>query len=220
MYPATDTEADRLAAQRYDGFVNRWYWDPPLRGTYPADILERLGPLAPKIETGDLQVVSPPIDFLGHNSYTRSVVKDDPDSMLLGATPIPQPGTPHTTMGWEIYPDHLYDALTRITRDYGAPDIYITENGASFDDIVVDGAVDDPQRTDYLRTHLAACHRAIADGVKLRGYFCWSLIDNFEWTFGYARRFGIVYVDFTTQRRIVKGSGRYFSEAARKNGIS
>ena len=217
-YPATESDADRAAARRMDGFVNRWYWEPPLLGRYPADILERLGPIAPRIAPGDLERIAPPIDFFGHNSYTRAVVRDDPDSALLGAAQISTPN-PKTAMGWEIYPDHLYDALTRITRDYGAPDIYITENGAAFQDAVVNGAVDDPQRVDYLRSHLAACHRAIADGVKLRGYFCWSLLDNFEWAYGYSKRFGLIYVDYPTQRRIVKASGRFFGEVARRNGV-
>jgi beta-glucosidase len=122
-------------------------------------------------------------------------------------------------MGWEIYPAHLYDSLTRIAREYGDPDIYITENGAAFADEVRDGVVDDPARTDYLQTHLAAARRAIADGVKLRGYFCWSLLDNFEWSFGYSKRFGLVYVDFATQRRIVKASGRFFRDVARRNAL-
>jgi beta-glucosidase len=219
VYPASDSQADRSAAWRYDGFVNRWYWDPPLRGAYPADILERLAAFAPRIEDGDLKIIAPPIDFFGHNSYTRAVVKDDPESVLLGATQVPQQGKPQTAMGWEIYPDHLYDSLMRITRDYGAPDMYITENGAAFDDALAGGRVDDPARSDYLRDHLRAARRAISDGAKLRGYFCWSLIDNFEWTFGYAKRFGIVYVDFPSQRRIVKGSGRFYAEAARRNGV-
>lgn len=220
VYPASDSDADRAAAQRYDGIVNRWYWDPPLRGSYPADILERLGPLAPTIAASDLQLVSPPIDFFGHNSYTRAIVKDDPSSLLMGATQLPPDGKPQTEMGWEIYPDHLYDALTRITRDYGAPEIYITENGSAFADELVNGAVNDPQRIDYLRAHLRAAHRAIQDGVKLRGYFCWSLLDNFEWSFGYSKRFGVVYVDYPTQRRIVKASGRFYGEVARANGLS
>ena len=217
-YPASDSEADRLAAWRFDGFVNRWYWEPPLLGTYPADIVERLGSIAPHIEPGDLERLAPPIDFFGHNSYSRAVVRDDPESALIGAKQI-KTDNPKTAMGWEIYPDHLYDALTRINRDYGAPDIYITENGAAFEDQVVNGQVDDPQRTDYLRTHLAACQRAIRDGVKLRGYFCWSLLDNFEWAYGYSKRFGIIYTDYPTQRRIVKASGRWFGEVARRNGL-
>jgi len=218
VYPASDSEADRLAARRFDGFTNRWYWDPTLAGSYPADVLERLGALAPKMEPGDLERICAPIDFLGHNSYSRTVVKDDPTSVLTGVTQLP-PSGPTTDMGWEVYPEHLYDALTRITRDYDAPDIYITENGAAYPDEVTDGAVHDPQRTDYLRAHLGAAHRAIQDGVKLRGYFCWSLLDNFEWAFGYSKRFGLVYVDFATQRRIVKDSGRFFSEVARRNGL-
>ena len=216
---ASDSEADRAAARRYDGFVNRWYWEPPLSGRYPEDVLARLGPLAPAVEAGDDARMSPPIDFFGHNSYTRAVVRDDPGSALTGAAAV-STSNPKTAMGWEIWPDHLYDALTRISRDYGRPAIYITENGASFEDVVRDGAVDDPRRTDYLRTHLAACHRAIADGVDLRGYFCWSLLDNFEWAHGYGKRFGIVHVDFASQQRIIKASGRFFADCARRNGVA
>jgi len=218
VYPASDSDADRAAARRFDGFVNRWYWEPSLVGRYPDDLLARLGPAAPKIEPGDLERVAPPIDFFGHNSYSRAVVRDNPRSVVLGATQI-DTNNPKTEMGWEIYPDHLYDALTRITRDYGAPEIYITENGAAFRDQVVNEAVDDPQRIEYLQAHLAACHRAITDGVKLRGYFCWSLLDNFEWAYGFSKRFGLIYTDFSTQRRIIKASGRYFAEVARRNAL-
>jgi beta-glucosidase len=219
VYPATDSEADRAAARRFDGFVNRWYWEPSLLGRYPDDIVARLGGAAPTIEPGDLERVAPPIDFFGHNSYSRAVVRDDPSSVMLGAAQI-DTNNPKTEMGWEIYPDHLYDALTRITRDYNAPDIFITENGAAFRDQVVNDAVDDPQRIDYLRSHLAACHRAIADGVKLRGYFCWSLLDNFEWAYGFSKRFGLIYTDFATERRIVKASGRFFATVARRNALA
>jgi len=217
-YPASDDPADRDAAHRYDGFINRWYWEPTLLGRYPHDILDRLGALAPRIAPGDLERMAPRIDFFGHNSYTRAVVRHDPESALIGAATV-RTGNPATAMGWEIYPDHLYDALTRITRDYGAPNIYVTENGAAFDDHVVDGQVEDPERTEYLRAHLRACHRAIADGVALRGYFCWSLLDNFEWTYGYSKRFGLLYTDFATQQRIVKASGRFFGAVARRNGL-
>jgi beta-glucosidase len=219
VHPASDAAADREAAHRYDGFVNRWYWDPTFKGSYPADVLERLGAIAPEVGAGDLALIHQPLEFFGHNSYTRAVVRHDPDSMLLGATTVEQSGKPHTEMGWEVYPDHLYDALTRITREYGAPDIYVTENGAAFEDRLAGGIVDDPQRTDYLRTHLGAAHRAIRDGARLKGYFCWSLLDNFEWAHGYSKRFGLVYVDYATQRRVVKSSGRFFAAVARQNGL-
>ena len=218
VYPATDSDADRAAAHRFDGFVNRWFWEPSLLGRYPADTIERLGSFAPKVADGDLDQMAPPIDFFGHNSYTRAVVRDDPESLWLGAVQV-DTHNPKTAMGWEIYPDHLYDALTRITRDYAPPAIYVTENGAAFPDVVTDCAVADPQRRDYLYTHLAACHRALGDGVKLRGYFCWSLLDNFEWAFGYAKRFGIIYTDYPTQRRIVKLSGRFLGEVAFHNAL-
>ncbi len=216
VYPAADSDADREAARRYDGVVNRWYWDLPLLGSYPADILQRLGPLAPAIEAGDMEIVCPPIDFRGHNSYTRAVVKDDPTSLLMGTVTVPQAGRPHTMMNWEVYPDHLYDALMRITRDYNAPVIDI---GASYDDVVADGAVHDPQRVDYLALHLAAAQRAIQDGARLQGYFCRSLLDNFEWAHGYARRFGLTYIDFATQQRIIKDRGRYFALVAKTNEV-
>ncbi len=217
-YPATDTDADRAAARRFDGFANRWFWDPTLRGAYPEDMLEQLGTLAPRLAPGDAERMSPPIDFFGHNSYTRAVVRDDPNGPVAGVAPVSPPG-PQTEMGWEIYPDHLYDSLTRLTRDYGALEIYITENGAAFVDALADDRVDDPLRIDYLLTHLEAAHRAIAAGVALRGYFCWSLMDNFEWSFGYGKRFGLVYVDYPSQRRIVKASGRVFGELARRNAL-
>ncbi len=216
--PASDTEADRRAAERQDAFVNRWYWDPTLRGTYPADMLQMLGPLAPQVAEGDLATIHQPIDFFGHNSYTRALVRHAPGVPITAAEHAPPVG-PVTEMGWEVWPAHLYDSLTRITRDYGAPDIYVTENGAAFADTVVDGRVDDPRRVDYLRTHLEAAHQAITDGVRLRGYFCWSLLDNFEWSFGYSKRFGIVYVDYATQRRIVKASGRFLAGVARANAL-
>jgi len=219
IYPATDSIDDRQAARRYDGVVNRWYWDPVLRGEYPADVLDRLGSLAPQMEAGDLGLIASPIDFFGHNSYSRTVVRNDPASLLMGATPVPQTAQPHTEMNWEVYPDHLYDSLMRITRDYDGIEIYITENGAAYPDKVVDGLVHDPLRVDYLRQHLGAAQRAIVDGANLRGYFCWSLLDNFEWAYGYGKRFGLVYVDYPTQRRIPKGSGRFFAEVARRNSI-
>jgi beta-glucosidase len=218
VYPAGDGDPDRAAARRFDGFVNRWFWEPSLLGRYPADVLERLGSFAPKVTDGDLDVMAPPIDFFGHNSYTRAVVRDDPESLLLGAVQV-DTHNPKTAMGWEIYPDHLYDALTRITRDYAPAAIYVTENGAAFPDVVTDDTVADPQRRDYLYTHLAACHRALGDGVKLRGYFCWSLLDNFEWAFGYGKRFGLIYTDYSTQRRLVKLSGRFLGEVAFHNAL-
>jgi beta-glucosidase len=217
IYPKSDSEADRKAAVLHDGYMNRWYWEPTITGAYPADVLAHMGPIAPEVAPGDLAAIHQPIDFFGHNSYTRVVVRADPKAPT-GATPVAPEG-PVTEMGWEVYPDHLYVALTRITRDYGAPEIYITENGAAFADEIVGGRVDDPRRVDYLRTHLEAAHRAIADGVKLRGYFCWSLLDNFEWSFGYSKRFGLIYVDYPTQRRIVKSSGRFYAGVARANAL-
>ncbi len=215
---ASESEADRAAARRFDGFTNRWFWDPTLRGTYPGDMLEHLGALAPRMQPGDAERMSPRVDFFGHNSYTRALVADDPDAPLTGVVPVAPVG-PQTDMGWEIHPAHLYESLTRITREYDAPDIYITENGAAFADEPTDGRVEDPLRVEYLASHLEAAHQALSAGVRLRGYFCWSLLDNFEWSFGYSKRFGIVYVDFQTQRRFVKASGRFLAAVAAGNAL-
>ena len=219
VYPATSNEADELAARRCDNFINRWFWEPALRGAYPQEAWNDLGALVPRIESGDLDHLAPPIDFFGHNSYTRTVVRDEPNVPIVRAVPVRQEGRPHTDMDWEVYPQHLFDALTRIHRDYGPMDIYITENGAAYPDRVVDGRVRDLERVAYLRDHLREAARAIAAGVPLRGYFCWSLLDNFEWNFGFSKRFGIVYVDFATQRRIVKDSGFFFAEVAANNAL-
>ncbi len=222
-YPATGAAEDRDAADRWDEAHTYWYLDPVYRSTYPAEILERLGPLAPPIRDGDLETMGAPIDFLGINYYSRTLVRHAP-----GEGPIevaPQPALePRTDMGWEIFPEGLYRTLTMIRDRYDPGEIYITENGAAFRDAVRpnrDGEpeVDDPDRIAFVRDHLLQVRRAIDDGVPVRGYFLWSLMDNFEWAFGYTKRFGIVYVDFETQRRILKRSGRWYAEVIRTNGI-
>ncbi|GIW43804.1 MAG: beta-glucosidase [Candidatus Binatia bacterium] len=219
VYPASPSEADHQAAHRWDCFVNRWFWEPSLTGHYPAEGWELLGPMVPDVAPGDEELLQEAIDFFGHNSYTRAVVRADAGVPILGAVPVPQTGKPHTGMGWEVYPDHLYDSLSRIHRDYRPPAIFITENGAAYPDELRNGQVLDPERVSYLREHLLRAARAIADGVPLRGYFCWSLLDNFEWTFGYTQRFGIVYVDFGSQKRVIKQSGYFFSQVARSNAV-
>ncbi|MCX8072547.1 MAG: GH1 family beta-glucosidase [Candidatus Binatia bacterium] len=219
VYPASDSPEDKAAAERWDCLVNRWFWEPSLLGHYPAEARAMLAAFDPRLVIDDDEHLAPPIDFFGHNSYTRAVVRHEPSVPVLAATQVAQVGKPHTAMGWEVYPDHLYDSLVRITRDYGRPAIFITENGASYPDQVRDGRVADPERVEYLHQHLLRAARAIADGVPLRGYFCWSLLDNFEWTFGYTQRFGIVYVDFDSQQRIVKDSGYFYSSVVRTNAI-
>jgi beta-glucosidase len=219
--PATDRPADVDAATRLDGQVNRWFLDPIMRGTYPEDLVGLYG-FATKldealpVEDSDMRIVSTPLDFVGVNYYTRFVVEAafEPPLMLKI---VPQPGE-QTAMGWEVYPEGLYDALVRVHREYGATSVYVTESGAAFDDeVTAEGEVRDPRRTAYLESHIAAAARAADDGVPLGGYFVWSLLDNFEWAEGYSKRFGIVRVDYDTQHRTVKESGRWYSRLIGKD---
>ena len=217
--PAGDSQADAEAAERTDGFLNRWFLDPLFRGNYPDDMLRWYGDAVPEIQTGDLARINAPIDFLGVNYYTRSVVRHDPEGGPLQTATVQPEGRPYTDMGWEVYPDGLYHLLTRLHRDYAPSALYVTENGAAFPDRLVDGVVADPERRAYLHDHLLACYRAIEEGVPLRGYFAWSLMDNFEWAFGYSRRFGLIHVDYATQTRTIKQSGRWYAEVTRENGV-
>ncbi len=222
----TGEPADVAAATRVDGFLNRWFLDPVRRGRYPEDLLGHFANLgsAPPVEDGDLEIVSAPIDFLGVNYYSaRTVVasaEDDTSLARLGAADSVAPGTPVTAMGWPIVPEGLTELLVRVARDYGPLPLFVTENGAAFHDYVdPDGEVQDPERVAYLEAHFRAAHAAIAEGVDLRGYFVWSFLDNFEWAEGYSKRFGIVYVDYGTQRRIPKHSARWYSRVVAANGL-
>ena len=210
VYPAGDSEADAAAARLVDGSTNRWFADPIFRGEYPADVLARYEECPPPVHDGDMRLISAPIDFLGLNNYTRTVVHAEPASG--NPAPVRVPDAEYTDMDWEVYPQGLYDLLLRIHRDYAPRRIYITENGSSFRDVRMhDGSVQDPERTHYLEAHLAACSRALAHGVPLAGYFVWSLLDNFEWAHGYWMRFGIVYVDYRTLERVPKRSAHWYS---------
>ena len=182
-------------------------------------MVEHFAPEGPPVQDGDLEAIAAPLDFLGANYYFRQVVAEDPD----GDRPalVRDPDWSVTAMGWEVYPDGLHDLLTRLRDDYEPPAIYIFENGAAYDDVRGhDGDVLDPERQDYLDVHLAAVGRAIEDGVPVRGYFVWSLLDNFEWAEGYWKRFGIVYVDFPTLERVPKGSYYWYRDfiAAQRSG--
>ena len=212
--PGEDHEG---AARRMDGHLNRWFLDPILRGRYPSDMLdvyERMGDgaLGSEFRNGDLPVIAEPIDFLGVNYYFPQRVFAAPQDGPLGLHHAPAP-PPTTTMGWEVDPGGLHDLLVRLRRDYGPLPVYITENGASFDDPPAsEGLIEDPQRTSYLRGHLEALARAVADGVDVRRYCVWSLLDNFEWEHGYDKRFGIVHVDYRTQRRSLKRSALWYRD--------
>jgi len=211
VLPATDRDEDREAAIRFDAVWNGASLDPLFRGLYP-DVLA--ADYAPLTRTADMQRIQQPIDFLGVNYYGRGHVVNDPNGIIGKANfgPLP-PGTPVTAMGWPVEPIGLVEVMTRLREDYGNPPTYITENGACYDDPApAGGTVADPQRTEYIRLHLDACAKAIADGTDLKGYLVWSLLDNFEWSEGFRRRFGVVHVDFTTLVRTPKSSYRFLGE--------
>lgn len=199
-------EEDRRAARIDDGLNVRWYMDPVFRGHYPADIIEHLGADAPCIEAGDLALIRQPLDFLGVNFYTRSFISTQQPA-------VPAPGElGFTDMGWEIYPQALTQHLLRITREYTPPPIYITENGMANADALSDGRVRDEARIAYLRSHLHALGQAVALGADVRGYFYWSLLDNFEWNSGYLKRFGLFHVDYASQQRVAKDSAHWYRD--------
>jgi beta-glucosidase len=212
--PADHSAGAADAVRRIDGLQNRWFLDPVLKGGYPADVRRDLaGTTDFGFErAGDAETIAAPIDFLGANYYTRYLVRAShyPGS---AAVEFVDPGLPRTAMGWTVDHTGLEDVLRRVTRDYGDIPIVITENGACFDDTVdAGGDVDDAERRDFIAAHMFACQNALAAGVPLQGYFVWSLLDNFEWSHGYARRFGLVRVDFQTQQRRIKTSGRWYAD--------
>jgi len=217
--PASPSADDVAAAERLDADSHRMFLDPILSGAYPPGVFGSSS-LPDFVAPGDLDLVNGPIDFLGVNYYRRMLVRAAPTGHLRAETVIPS-GTPVTAVGWPVEPDGLRDLLVGLKADHpGLPPIYITENGAAlYDEVGADGQVDDPVRVDYLHRHLAALHEAIAFGVDVRGYFVWTLIDNFEWAEGYAKRFGIVYVDHDDQSRVPKTSARWYGQVARDNAV-
>jgi beta-glucosidase len=206
----SDSAADRAAARRYDGYLNRWFLDPLYGRGYPADMLEHFGGLFDAPPADDLRTIAAPIDFLGVNYYSPQVVVADPADRFLGVATRSPREAEVTEMGWVVRPTALRDLLRRLANDYPIRSLAITENGAAYRDQRSNGHVPDPQRTQYLERHLAAAAAAIGEGVPLDAYFAWSLLDNFEWAWGFSKRFGIVYVDFPSQRRIVKDSGHWY----------
>ena len=211
-HPASDSEADIEAASRADDDFNHWYAQPVLAGSYP-DLIDILPQdEIPDIREGDMETIFQPMDFLGVNYYMRGVFRSAGNALYEA---VPQSGVPLTDMGWEIYPDGLTEVLESLDKKYRLPPVYITENGAAMKDRVVDGAVDDPERTEFFAVHLAALDRAMKAGADVRGYFAWSLMDNFEWSHGYSKRFGLVRVDYETQERSLKASGRAIRDMLR-----
>jgi len=204
VQPATASAADLARARLEDGLLLRWYMDPLYNGAYPADVLAHLGADAPRVQPGDMAAISAALDFLGINYYSRAVVSAD------APFDVSRSGLPLTDMGWEVYPEGLTDLLLRVHRDYPVPPIYLTENGGAFADHLAAGRVHDRDRTDYIASHIAAVGAALGQGVPMAGYMVWSLMDNFEWASGYAKRFGIVHVHYATQRRTVKDSAFWY----------
>ncbi len=238
VYPieaATQDPADVDAARRIDGLANRIFLDPLLRGRYPDDVVADLAPVTDfaHVRDGDLELIGARLDWLGENYYSPCVVaaretaggrgsagdhapggRTAPGSPWVGATDVvfTDRGRPRTHMGWEVEPDGLRQVLTRLQREYDAPPLYVTENGAAYEDALVGGAVADDDRTAYVAAHLAVAAAARRDGVDVRGYFLWSLLDNFEWGWGYSRRFGVVHVDFDSQARTPKASAHWYRQ--------
>jgi len=212
IHAASPSAADQAAVRRHDGLRNRWFLDPLHGRGYPADTLALLGDLAPQVAAGDLEAIATRTDFLGINYYFPEEVADAQGHGPLATRVVEREGVERTAFGWEVSPDGMVALLNRVQRDYTPGPIYLTENGSTWDDVVgPDGQVDDPQRLDYLARHLAAAREALHQGVPLKGYFAWSLLDNFEWAEGYTRRFGLTYVDYATQRRTLKSSGHWYA---------
>lgn len=205
MHPATGSPEDLAKTRLEDGLLLRWYMDPLFHAAYPQDVLGHLGADAPRVEAGDLQAIATPMDFLGINYYSRSVVS------AAGTWDARSSGLELTDMGWEIYPEGLTELLLRLHRDYRVPPLYVTENGGAFKDHLVEGRVHDSARTEFIAAHIAAVGDALRKGVPMEGYMVWSLLDNFEWASGYAKRFGIVHVDYATQARTPKDSATWYA---------
>ena len=225
--PATNSEADKVAAERAHAITNIWFLEPALRGRYP-EALTFLPETAMRIQSGDLEKIRAPLDFVGINLYYRIIASatgaiertTHPQEWLF---PVKMDGGqqgPKTDFGWEVWPKALYDMVMRISRDYNRPVIEITESGCSYNDVPdASGAIHDTRRIEYHQGYLAALARSIVDGADVRGYHAWSLMDNFEWADGYSQRFGLTYVDFKTQQRTIKDSGRWYGKVAAENRV-
>jgi beta-glucosidase len=219
--PASDSASDRAAMERHDGLRYRWFLDPLYGRGYPQATWQDVGEAAPTVLPGDMEAIAVATDFLGVNYYFPETIKDAPGTPPLNAHVEPPAGVETTALGWQVAPEGLSELLIRIERDYHPGPMYITENGSCYDDIVgAGGEIDDSGRRDYLMRHLGALKAAIDGGAPVKGYFAWSLVDNFEWAEGYQRRFGLIHVDYATQQRRVKYSGKWYAGflAAREGG--
>lgn len=213
------TENDAKAAQLAEAYTQRIFLDPIFKGSYPALIHKKLRAINWEIKSKDFDLIKNTADFLGVNNYTRMVVKKS-IIPVPGFTIVQTQSHNVTAMGWEIFPEGIYRVCTWLRDEYGNPPVYITENGAAFnDELNKKGEVIDTRRIDFLKSYLANVHRAIQEGCNIKGYFVWSLMDNFEWAEGYSKRFGIVYVDYSSQKRIIKQSGKWYAQVCKKNGF-
>lgn len=228
--PSRDRDADEDATRRVDGQANRLYLDPLFRGEYPEDLFSdyrERGVELPPVQDGDMDVISGDLDFLGINYYFRNTVRDAPDvnhtavpfSELNSRVVIPHDAE-KTAMGWPVAPEGLTETLVRVKEEYADLPMYVTENGRAVHDYVdPEGNVKDEERVSYLESHFRAAHTAMEKGVDLRGYMVWSLLDNFEWAEGYSKRFGIVHVDYPTQKRTPKMSANWYADVIQRNGL-
>ena len=211
--PASASLADRAATVWDDGNNNRWFLDPLVGRGYPQDMVNAYENSMEFVQPGDMEAIATPIDFLGINNYTRNIVRSGAISEEKNEPRTVFANKEHTEMDWEVYPEGLYKMLGRLYFDYEFPAIYITENGAAFpDEVNADGQVDDPARLSYIKRHLESVHKAMQAGVPVKGYFAWSLMDNFEWGHGYSKRFGLIYIDYETQERIPKQSALWYRD--------
>ncbi|MCH7811906.1 MAG: beta-glucosidase, partial [Chloroflexi bacterium] len=220
VYPASDSEEDRAAAERRFAFSNLWFLETVQHGRYPDAYVGGTDPARFGAEPGDMEIVKAPLDFIGINLYSRSVVANDPQDRNLGGRDVNVGEVERTEFGWEVYPEAIHDVVMRIWRDYQLP-IYITENGCSYGDAPNEqGVVDDQRRISFYQRYIAQVARAIDEGADVRGYYAWSLMDNFEWAMGYSQRFGLVYVDYETQQRTIKNSGHWYKDVIANNGYA
>ena len=209
--PATDSQVDSNAAQLADGFDNRWFLDPVFGRTYPADVIDALG-ASPEIHSGDMKLIAQDLDFLGVNFYFRQTVAADQNSKPLPIRSVNRENVKKTAMNWEVHPQAFEEILLRISKEYSPKAIYITENGSAWNDEVINGEIIDDERIDYLVRHLDAMRSARSQGAPILGYFAWSFLDNFEWAYGYEKRFGLIYVDYKTQTRTPKKSALFYRQ--------
>ncbi len=215
-YPATDSKADKQAVTLADIHFNQWYIQPLMEGRYPDLMASLPADWQPTIAAEDMAIIATPMDYLGINYYTRAVYRFDPEQ---GFAQVQPNKAALTDMGWEIYPSGFSDLLVSLHKRYHLPPVYITENGAAMADEMIDGEVVDLDRVAYFQSHLHAVHQAVEAGVDIRGYFAWSLMDNFEWAYGYEKRFGLVHVDYQSLKRTIKHSGYAFAEMLKQRRL-